>query len=589
MKFAFSAKYKCLLVVLLILSLLIPLLNLGCTAFALKQDETNFPEDNTDAYPDTHSKIEEKTLEELERERLEQLRQEEEERRKEEEKQLEERRLREEALREELGPFFVPLPPLEQEDNPPVKAKGIYLTGNTVGLQHRFESLMEMVDTTELNAMVIDVKNDHGVMSYRSEIEIVQEAGANRSVPIKNISEVMEELKKRDIYPIARVVVFKDPNLPEKRPEWAIQRNGGGVWRDNKRVAWVNPYEKKVWDYNIAIAKEAALVGFREIQFDYVRFPENAHRVDREAYYPGADGKPKDVAIQDFLVYAREQLEEYNVHIAADVFGVIATSWGDSDRIGQTWEKIAPCVEYSCPMIYPSHYSPGYFGFPVPDANPVGTVRHALTDAVQRNAPIENPGIIRPWLQSFTATWIRGHIRYGPEEVRAQIDTALELGIDEFFIWNAVNRYYPESFLTMEESREREEKARLAREEKGHDVLGRTTSEALELFMDAVRRKNWREAYVLQGTDFAVNHDDYKNWVEKWTGRLSSYEAAYNSEDEDKTIYGVNYSITAGGEEINLEGEIFEVYKENNIWKVKPSEKFTELLTCMPEPQENAQ
>ena len=97
----------------------------------------------------------------------------------------------------------------------------------------------------------------------------------------------------------------------------------------------------------------------------------------------------------------------YNVHLAADTFGVIATSWGDSDRIGQTWEKIAPNVEYNCPMIYPSHYGQGYFGFAVPDARPYDTVYRALTDAIKRNASLEKPAIIRPWLQSFTATWVK--------------------------------------------------------------------------------------------------------------------------------------------------------------------------------------
>ncbi len=181
---------------------------------------------------------------------------------------------------------------------------------------------------------------------------------------------------------------------------------------------------------------------------------------------------------------------------------------------------------------------------------------------------------------------MRGHIRYGPEEVKAQIDVARELGIDEYMIWNAVNRYNPESFLTAEESREREEKARLAREEKGHDVLGRTALEALELFMDAVRRKNWREAYVLQGTDFTMDHDDYRSWVGEWTTCLSSHEASYKSEEQDKTIYEVNFTMTAGGEEIKIEGEMFEVYEENNIWKVKPAEKFVDLLTLEPTPEE---
>lgn len=555
---------------IIILLVLFSLALAGCSLFvAVDEGENNKPEQ------EESGPLDEKEIDLEEQKRLE------------EERIREERRQRELSLKEELGAFFVPLPPLEQTENPPVKARGIYLTGNSVGISERFNRLMELVETTELNSMVIDVKNDHGLMSYRSEIQIVQEVGANRSVPISDIASVMEELKKREIYPIARIVVFKDPHLAEQRPEWAIQRNGGGIWRDNKGVAWINPYEKKVWDYNIAIAKEAALLGFREIQWDYVRFPENARRVDREAFFPGEDGLARDDAIKAFLEYAREQLEEYNVHIAADTFGVIATSWGDSDRIGQTWEKVAVNVDYNCPMIYPSHYGPGYFGFAVPDAHPAGTVRRALTDAIKRNAPVENPAIIRPWLQSFTATWIPGHIPYGAREVRAQIDAALELGIDEYLIWNAGNRYIPEAFLTEEEFQKRADEYKEVREAKGSDVLGRNARKALDDFMDAVKRKNWREALVLHGNDFIIGYDEYRNWMDSWTGGLVSYAVKSEAHEGDKTIYQLDAVVTVEKTEYALAGQPFQVYKENNIWRVKPPAEFINLLSTSPNNSQN--
>ena len=506
----------------------------------------------------------------------------EEQKRLEEEQIITERIQRELALKEELGAFFVPLPPLEQDENPPVKARGLYLTGNSVGQNDRFNRLMELVAATELNSMVIDVKNDHGVMSYQSEIEIVKEVGANRSVPIKDIKTAMEELKKKDIYPIARIVVFKDPLLAEQMPAWAIQRNGGGIWRDNKGVAWINPYEKQVWDYNLAIAKEAALMGFREIQFDYVRFPENANRVDKEAYYPGEEGLAKDDAIEKFLEYAREQLAEYNVHIAADTFGVIATSWGDSDKIGQTWEKVAENVEYNCPMIYPSHYGPGYFGYAVPDANPAGTVTRALTDAIKRNATLKNPAIIRPWLQSFTAPWVSGYIRYGAKEVRAQIDAALALGIDEYLIWNAGNSYISEAFSTEAEYQQRNNEFQKSREEKGQDVLGRTTKKALEDYMDAVSKKNWREALVLQGTNLTIAYNAYKPWMDTWTGKLVAYDIKSVSQEDKKTVFEMDLIVAVDKTEHKLEGQVFQVSEENNIWRVMPSKEFLDILTYKP-------
>ncbi|MFZ5942633.1 MAG: putative glycoside hydrolase [Bacillota bacterium] len=519
--------------------------------------------------------VEEKSPEELQKEKEA----EEEKKRLEEEKRRQEERAQKElALKEELGPFYVPLPPEEKIDNPRVKARGIYLTGNTVALKDKYPQMLELVETTELNALVIDVKNDHGLMSYTSEIEIVGQVDANYKAPVKNMKEVLADLKERDIYPIARIVVFKDPNLPEKRPEWALQKKSGGVWRDKKGVAWVNPYEKKVWDYNIAIAKEAALMGFREIQFDYIRFPENAMRVDREVNY-GENLVGKDEIIEQFIIYAREQLKDYNVHIAADVFGVIATSWGDSDKIGQTWERMTSQLEYICPMIYPSHYGPGYFGFKVPDANPVGTIRMSLIDSIERNASVKNPGIIRPWLQGFTASWIPGYISYGSREIKQQIDAALALGVDEYLIWNANNRYIKESFGTDEEYQNKALAFQKERQEKGLDVLGRTNSQALEDLLNYFSKKNWREALVLHSNGFTMDFTNYKEWMDSWTGKLADYQVVSSTITGEEGVYEVNVTIMQGDEAITLANQKFQVIKENNIWRVKASEELLKILT----------
>lgn len=503
----------------------------------------------------------------------------------EEERKRKEREAKEQALKEELGPFFVPLPPEEIKENPPVKARGLYITGNTVGLKSKFPQLIELVETTELNAMVIDVKNDHGLMTYPSQIEIVEQAKANRNTPVKNMEEVIADLNNRGIYTIARIVVFKDPNLPEQIPEWALQKKTGGVWRDKNGTAWVNPYEKKVWDYNIAIAKEAALMGFREIQFDYIRFPENAKRVDLEVNY-GENVVAKDEIIEDFLKYAREQLKDYNVHLAADVFGVIATSWGDNDKIGQTWERMTAHLEYTCPMVYPSHYGPGYFGFKVPDANPYGTIREALIDSIERNASVKNPGIIRPWLQSFTASWVPGHISYGAQEVRKQINAALELGIDEYLIWNASNRYIKEAFLTEEEFQNKANQLAKEREEKGLDVLGKTRGQSLENLLQAWAKKDWRKALYLHADDFSLGFTGYRPWVESWTGKLSGYAVKGTSEEEGKTVYTVDVTISRAGEKITMTEQKFIVYLENEVWRVKPPQEVLEALTAQPAQQE---
>ncbi len=493
--------------------------------------------------------------------------------------EAEERLLREERRKNELGALYVPLPPPGLRENPPVKARGIYLTGNTVG-HPRFGDLLHMLATTELNAMVIDVKNDHGEITYNSNIDLIRELGAHLAAPIKDLRAVLDGLHAQGIYPIARIVVFKDPYLAELKPEWSIQRNSGGLWRDRDGVAWINPYEKKVWDYNIAIAREAALLGFREIQFDYIRFPENARLLDQEAYYPGED-LPKEEVIRNFLIYAAEQLEEYNIYLAADVFGVIATSWGDSDRIGQSWEEMSPCVDYICPMVYPSHYGPGYFGLAVPDAHPGETVGHALADALMRNAPLKGPAIIRPWLQGFTATsWVKGAIPYGPAEIRLQIETALKLGIDEYLLWNAGNRYQPASFLTAEGAGSLSASLSRARAEKGEDALGRTPPQAVEFFLEALRERDWKKAYALQVTDYKLNHLSYPNWKEQWVLKPVYYEIvpAEIKPGEGPVFVDLNIRLSAKEREPRLLNESWEVKKENLLWRVRPSAEFLELL-----------
>ena len=561
-----------------VILLFLPLTLAGCLDSLEKEAEAvpvTHSEDEGSAAGENKAGFDEREKELAERA----LREEQERLAREERVKLEERR------RVELGYFYVPLPPLGgQKENNPVKARGIYLTGNTVG-HPRYRELLDLVESTELNAVVIDVKNDHGLVTYPTGIEIVKQVGADLNVPIKDLKAVLDELHNKNIYTIARVVVFKDPYLAEQKPEWSIQRKGGGLWRDRKGVAWINPYDRNVWEYNIAIAREAALTGFQEIQFDYIRFPENAHIVDKEAYFPGGDATKEEV-IAEFLAYAREQLEDYNVYLSADVFGVIATSWGDSDRIGQTWEVMSPHVDYICPMVYPSHYGPGYFGFSVPDAHPGETVGYALSDALKRNATLSDPAVIRPWLQSFTASsWLAGAITYGPAEIRRQIETAQSMGIDEYLLWNANNRYQRESLLVAGAADPALEQFFQSREA-GLDSLGRTPGQAVEIFLEAIRTRDWREAFALQITDFTMDHHSYPAWKEKWTAR-PAYCAVEHPEPPAGGSTGplwVNLEVhlTVGGEEFKLAGESWEVRLENQLWRVRPSDTFLGLMTYNP-------
>ncbi|MBO8164818.1 MAG: putative glycoside hydrolase [Brevibacillus sp.] len=325
----------------------------------------------------------------------------------------------------------------------PVKAKGIYLTGWSAG-NSNFQKLLRLVNETELNAMVIDMKEDEGRITYRSTVPLVKETGADGTTFIQDVDKLVHTLNENHVYSIARIVCFKDPFLAGKKTEWAMQRKTGGIWRDKQGVMWIDPYRKEVWDYNIEIAKEAAQKGFKEIQFDYVRFPSSGKQVDLEVAFYNQNGKPKQQVIADFLAYAKKELEPYNVYVSADIFGLVP-SVTDDMGIGQKWELITPIVDYISPMMYPSHYANGTYGLSVPDAYPYQTIRHGLLDAQKKDEVLrannQPTAIIRPWYQDFTATWVRGHIPYGPPEVLAQIRAGVELGIDQYLIWDAGNTY----------------------------------------------------------------------------------------------------------------------------------------------------
>jgi hypothetical protein len=325
----------------------------------------------------------------------------------------------------------------------PVKVKGIYLTGWSAG-NSNFAKLLKLVDDTELNAMIIDVKEDEGRVTYRSAIPLVREVKADAVTFISDIDGMIQTLNEHHVYTIARIVCFKDPYLAGRKLDWAMHRKNGSIWSDSKGVVWIDPYRKEVWDYNIAIAKEAAKKGFKEIQFDYVRFPDNGKRVDQEVAFYQQDGKPKQQVIAEFLAYAKKELAPYHVFVSADVFGLVP-SVSDDMGIGQKWELISPNVDYISPMMYPSHYANNTYGLAVPDAKPYETIRNGLLDAQKKDAALrarqKQTAIIRPWYQDFTATWVKGHISYGPNEVLAQIRAGRELGVDQYMIWDAANSY----------------------------------------------------------------------------------------------------------------------------------------------------
>jgi len=326
------------------------------------------------------------------------------------------------------------------------KVKGIYVTGPMAG-NAAFENLLALADETELNAMVIDVKNDGGEITYKMEQETAVGMGACINY-IRDMSGFMQRLKEHGIYTIARIVCFKDPYLAGHYPQLALKKADGKAVEDGHGVAWVNPYREEVWDYLIDVAVKAAEIGFDEIQFDYVRFPLGS---EAEGAVYGVDPGlySKKQAITDFLQYASKNLHPLGIPVTADVFGTIIGSATDVERVGQDYRELGACLDAICPMVYPSHYGNGVFGLEVPDAKPYETIYAAMVKSKEELSGIaaDDQAVVRPWLQAFTADWVKGHITYGGAQIRAQIQAVYDAGYEEWILWNASNRYTADGLL----------------------------------------------------------------------------------------------------------------------------------------------
>ncbi|MDX1807891.1 MAG: putative glycoside hydrolase [Paenisporosarcina sp.] len=331
----------------------------------------------------------------------------------------------------------------------PDAVRGVYVTGNSAG-GARFKDLLSLMDTTDLNAMVIDIKDDFGNLTYIPEEDSPLASLNIGNRFMKNPREVLEVLEEKEIYPIARVVVFKDSALAKAKPELSFVEDSG-VWKNGRGEAFVNPFMKEVWEYNVQIAIEAAKMGFQEIQFDYVRFPEGFEkRSDKLKYGKGdyAESHEDDVqqrvqAVTDFVAYAHEKLKPYGVKVSVDIFGYSATL-PEAPGIGQNFGKISSNVDVISSMIYPSHWT-SYFGIKKPDLEPYRLVQEYAKAENATLAKLETPPISRPWIQDFTASYLGAgnYMKYGKKEVEAQIRALNEAGINEYLLWNAGNRYSP--------------------------------------------------------------------------------------------------------------------------------------------------
>lgn len=347
----------------------------------------------------------------------------------------------------EMEPEIITITQKETEkmERIPVRVKGVYVSAYVAGSESMMDPIIEKIDQTEINAVVIDVKDDEGRVTFSMDSPMVTELGAV-DVKIPDMPALMKKLKEHNIYTIARVVAFRDPYLAEKRPDLSLKLGDGSIYRDSKDLAWVNPYKQEVWDYLVEVGLEAHEMGFDEIQFDYIRF--STEKGIDQVVYDEADtnGRSKKDIITEFIGYAYEKLAENGVFVAADVFGAIMGGGEDSDTVGQSYGEMAKRLDYICPMVYPSHYGDGNFGIEHPDTQPYDTILGAMNQSREDLGNYETEdtdlAIVRPWLQDFTASYLEHYIPYGDEEVRAQIQAVYDAGYEEWILWSASCKYH---------------------------------------------------------------------------------------------------------------------------------------------------
>ncbi|MBE3575048.1 MAG: hypothetical protein IMW99_06325 [Firmicutes bacterium] len=325
------------------------------------------------------------------------------------------------------GPAVAPLPR-------PAQVRGVFVTGWVAGSSQHLNRILSYAASSPagINSVVVELKDDTGAVSYLSTQPLVVSARtADRK--IADVTGLLRRLRSAGLFPIARIAVFKDSRLVRAHPEFGV-RLGDGLYQDRSGQYWVDPYSQAVQDYNLALAVEAAKLGFGEIQFDYVRFPDSPQM--SELHYPFANGRSRAAEIAAFLTRAADVLHRYHVTVAADIFGLVTTAQDDMG-IGQYLETLAATpVDYLCPMVYPSHYQRGSYGIGDPESNPYDTVLHSLTRAQERLRAAGSKVRLVPWLQDFSL-----RVAYSVPEVEAQIRAARDAGIQEWMLWNPANRY----------------------------------------------------------------------------------------------------------------------------------------------------
>ncbi len=324
----------------------------------------------------------------------------------------------------------------------PLIPKALYLSSLGATNSKIIKNAKHLINTTEINALVIDIKMDRGQVAYRTFNPIANNIGAQKMLSFKDLKQFVGDLKKEGIYTIARIVCFKDTPFITVYPQWGVKKTDGTLFKDREGLYWIDPSQKRSWDYIGTIAEESAQAGFDEIQFDYVRFP------DRKGLKFSVNNTQTErvKAISEFLKYTRTRLIPYNVFISADIFGYVC--WNDSDLgIGQRVDTLVKYVDYLSPMLYPSGFQVGIPGYPNPVKANYEIVKHTLDKALEKSKG--SPLSYRPWLQAFR-DYAFDRRNYGGKEIREQIRGSEDFGSAGWMLWNPRNIYTSEGLLPLD-------------------------------------------------------------------------------------------------------------------------------------------
>ena len=314
--------------------------------------------------------------------------------------------------------------------------RALYVNRFAAQSSTRMRQLLAIADSTEINALVIDMKDEFGLNYVSADSSISRNAGTQTKV--RDVKALLDSLKAHNVLAVARLVVYKDSVASRANPDDVIRRPDGSAWRDHKGLSWVNPYSARIQEYNLAVAEELVRMGFGEIQWDYIRFPEPYKSLPPQVF-PKSDGQSKPDAIAAFLKQAQSRLHALGVRSTADVFGLVTTVPGPLE-VAQHWEKLAPVTDVLLPMVYPSHYPRGSLGVARPNAAPYDIVNKAITRAKQRNDALGLQGErVRPYLQAFSL----GQPPYGAAEVREQIKAVYAAGYNGWVLWHPGSKYEP--------------------------------------------------------------------------------------------------------------------------------------------------